>query len=117
MPNIANFFNKGTFSVENLTTNPRVVPDEVFEFNFYVYDVLKGNSAKALTVDMYKVDGRNQTKITTSPNAFLVDCNTWQLSATIAVGEWDGSNPILLKFLIVDLQDIKHSVETYLTKE
>lgn len=117
MSNIASFFNKGTFSVENLVTDPVVIKDESFVYNFYVYDIIKSTTAKTISVTMFVADGRDEVLITNVPTVYLVDANTWQLSAIIPSGEWDGKKPILLKFLIEDLLDVMHEVETYLIKD
>jgi len=116
MSNISNFFNTSTYSVENLTSDPRVLPDETFKFNFYIYDLLNSTTAKTLSVSMYKKTGRDKVLITNTPSATLIADNTWQLSATIPALEWDGKVSIVLDFNIVDLLDIAHSVEHYLVR-
>ena len=117
MSNITSFFNTSTFAIENLTTNPKVLPDEAFEFNFYIYDTTKQGTAKDVDIDLYTVEGRDKTKLTITPDVRLVDNNTWEVTANIPSGEWDGIKAILMKLSIKDILDIYHEVKHYLYKE
>ena len=113
----SDFFNISTFAMTNLTTNPKVVPDELFEFNYYVSDMVKQGTAKDIDIELVVKDGRNETAISNTPNVRLVDNNTWEVSATIDSVEWDGIKSILMKVSIKDTLDIYHEIEHYLIKE
>ena len=114
---ITNFFNTSTFTVENLTTSPSVIPDEAFEFNFYITDTTKQGTAKDIGIELYTKDGRNEVKLTIVPDVRLVDVNTWEISGTIDSGEWDGAKAVLMRATIKDILDIYHRVDSYLVKE
>ena len=114
---ITSFFNTSTFAIENLTTNPKVIPDEAFEFNFYITDTTKQGTAKDVGIELFVKDGRNETLLTVTPDVRLVDSNTWEVSATIDSGEWDGVKAILMKATVKDILDVYHSIDSYLIEE
>ena len=116
MSNIASFFNTSTFTIENLTTNPKVVQDEAFEFNFYITDTTKQGTAKDVGIELYEKDGRDETLITVTPDVRLVDTNTWEVGALLTSGDWDGEKDVLMKVTVKDILDIYHAVEIYLVK-
>ena len=117
MSTIGNFFNKSSFKVENLTTDPLVEPDVAYAFNFYIVDTIKQLTAKSLDIEMYVKDGRNETLITNTPSASLVAANTWRVSAVIPAVEWNGTSSVMLRFTIEDLDSIYHTVDYILVKE
>jgi len=114
---IGSFFSKSSFSISNLTTDPLVKPDEEFDFNYYIYDTIKNGTAKEITVSLYTKSGRNETLLSTAPQVYMVDYNTWQISGTISSAEWDGKAAIEMKFDIKDITDVHHQVDSWLIKD
>ena len=114
---IKTFFNTSNFKVNNLTANPYVVPDEAFEFNFYIHDMNKQGTAVSIETSLVVIDGRDRTDITNAPNDYQVDTNTWEVSAVIPSNEWDGEKTVLIVFKIRDIADAMHVVEYPLVKE
>jgi len=115
--NKTNFFNQGNFLVNKLVTNPKVVPDEAFSLDFYIYDSVRSADAATVTVALFSSEGRNETKLATIPVATQDGVNTWNVTATIPTAQWDGVKSLLLKFTITDLAGIEHIISDYLFKK
>ena len=114
---IGSFFNKSKFSITNLTTNPKVVPDELFEFNFYIYDALRNGTAKSLVAELIVIDGRSESTVTNTPSEYVVDYNVWQMSAVVPAADWNGTDSLILRFSITDITDSLHLIDYVLHKK
>ena len=114
---ITSFFNTSTFTIENLMSNPKVVPDETFEFNFYITDTSKQGTAKDVGMELYVVNGRDRIKLPVTPDIRLIDSNTWEVSGLIDSADWNGTDAILITATIKDTSDLFHSIDSFLIKE
>lgn len=109
---IDDFFNKSSFVAVSITGNAEVLPDVLFNQNVYIVDVIKRNTAVSITGKMYVKDGRNETLITTPVTIAVVLNNVWTIEGTVASGEWDGSDEIIVKMSITDV-DAELQTYTY----
>ena len=92
---IDQFFNKSSFKIQTLETQPSISPNTNFVVHLYVYDVLSMYGADSFTATYYTGAGRNKSEINSSTWTYTkVGTHLWKVEGSIPSSVWDGNTTV-----------------------
>ena len=101
MGNIADFFNKVSFEAERVGEQQYIEPDEAFEVEYYIYDVLTLATPDAITGTLYTRSGRTETELASTVTISNTEgTHYWTFSGNVPASIWNGELPLICKLEI-----------------